>query len=238
MPTAQSIMDTLKIKATEKTRATYIRHGLPPDHTLGVSIADLKLIAKTIKGQQPLACDLYATGVMDAMYLAGIVASGTKMSRSQIEAWGEGAAGMPMIIDHTVPWVTVEHPDARIIAFTWIPSPGEHLASAGWRSYAGLVTTQPDQDLDLTEVDYLLTLAQRASDDPRDRVRSAMNGFVISVGTYVQPLLARAKQTARAMGEVQVDVGDTACKVPVSLAYIEKSETMNRIGKKRKTIRC
>ena len=35
-------------------------------------MADLKTIAKTIKGQQALACEFYETGNLDAMYLAGI----------------------------------------------------------------------------------------------------------------------------------------------------------------------
>ena len=32
--------------------------------------------------------------------------------------------------------------------------------------------------------------------------------------------------------------GDTACKVPLALEYIEKMEKAGRVGKKRKTTRC
>jgi hypothetical protein len=35
-----------------------------------------------------------------------------------------------------------------------------------------------------------------------------------------------------------VDVGDTACTVPLATAYIEKIEAAGRVGQKRKTIRC
>jgi hypothetical protein len=65
-----------------------------------------------------------------------------------------------------------------------------------------------------------------------------MNGFVIAVGTYVKPLLKEAKAAARQIGEVSVDVGETACNVPLATAYIEKSEAAGSVGKKRKTIRC
>jgi hypothetical protein len=51
-----------------------------------------------------------------------------------------------------------------------------------------------------------------------NRIRKTMNGFLIAVGPYVQPLLARAKKSARAIGPVAVDMGDTACKVPDALA--------------------
>ena len=65
-----------------------------------------------------------------------------------------------------------------------------------------------------------------------------MNGFVISVGTYVKPLLKDAKRVAKAIGKVEVDMGDTACRVPLATDYIKKVEGMGRIGKKRKTARC
>ena len=73
-------MAALKSKGKEQTRKIYSRHGMDPKRVLGVSTADLKLIAKTIKGQQDLACELYATGIMDAMYLAGMVADGAELT--------------------------------------------------------------------------------------------------------------------------------------------------------------
>jgi 3-methyladenine DNA glycosylase AlkD len=63
-------MPELKKKGTEQNRKIYARHGMAADRLYGVRIADLKVIAKTIKGQQALACELYESGVMDAMYLA------------------------------------------------------------------------------------------------------------------------------------------------------------------------
>ena len=54
----------------------------------------------------------------------------------------------------------------------------------------------------------------------------------------LRALLARAKQIAKKIGPVEVDMGDTACKVPVALAYIEKIEGLGRVGKKRKTMKC
>jgi hypothetical protein len=65
-----------------------------------------------------------------------------------------------------------------------------------------------------------------------------MNGFVISVGTYVSKLLKDARATAARIGTVSVDVGETSCKVPVATEYISKVEKMGRVGKKRKTMKC
>ncbi len=113
MPTAASITSELKKKGSAQTQKTYARHGMAPEHTFGVSIAGLKRIAKTIKGQQSLACELYDTGKMEAMYLAALVADGKQMTAKQLDRWAEKASGLRMIAEYTVPWVTVENPSAR-----------------------------------------------------------------------------------------------------------------------------
>jgi 3-methyladenine DNA glycosylase AlkD len=238
MPTVASIMAELKKKGKESTRKIYARHGMVTENMYGVSVADLKIIAKTIRGQQTLACELYATGNLDAMYLAGMVADGARMTPKQLNAWAEGAANLQMIAEYTVPWVTVENPQALELALQWIKSKKEHVAASGWCTFSGLVATKPDEELDLTEIEKLLGTVVKGIKSSQNRVRYTMNGFVIAVGTYVKPLLKEAKATARQMGEVSVDVGETACQVPLATAYIERNEAAERSGKKRKTIRC
>ena len=238
MPTLASIMSELKKKVTEKTRKIYARHGMATDKMFGVSVADLKVIAKTIRGQQALALELYGTGNLDAMYLAGMVADGAQMTKQELNAWAEGAANLRMIAEYTVPWVTVENPHARELAKQWIKSKKEHVASSGWCTYAGLLATKPDEELDLAEIESLLGTVVKGIMDAQNRVRYTMNGFVIAVGAYVKPLLKQAKATAKQIGSVSVDVGDTACSVPLAAAYIEKIEAAGRAGQKRKTIRC
>ncbi len=238
MANVASVMAELKKKGTEKTRKIYARHGMATDKMFGVSMADLKIIAKTIKGQQALACGLYETGNLDAMYLAGMVADGSKMTPKELNAWAEGAANLQMISEYTVPWVTVENPQGRELARQWIKSKKEHVASSGWCTYSGLVATKPDDALDLAEIEDILGTVVTGIKAAQNRVRHTMNGFVIAVGSYVKPLLKQAKAAAREIGAVTVDMGDTACNVPLATAYIEKIEAAGRVGKKRKTIRC
>lgn len=238
MPTVASIMAELKKKGSEKTRKIYARHGMATNNMFGVSVADLKVIAKKIKGQQALACELYETGNMDAMYLAGMAADGSQMTPKQLNEWAEGAANLQMIAEYTVPWVTVENSNGRDLALQWIKSKKEHVASSGWCTYSGLVGTKPDEALDFAEIENLLGTVVRGIESAQNRVRYTMNGFVIAVGSYVKPMSKQAKATARQIGVVSVDVGDTACNVPVATAYIEKIEAAGRVGQKRKTIRC
>ena len=70
----------------------------------------------------------------------------------------------------------------------------------------------------------------------RNGVRYVMNTFLISVGAYVEALTEEAKAVAEAVGKVQFDVGETACKVPLAAEYIGKIETMCRIGNKKEDL--
>jgi 3-methyladenine DNA glycosylase AlkD len=238
MATVATILSELKKKGKEQTRKIYARHGMNPERLYGVSVADLKVIAKTIKGQQELACELYETGNADAMYLAGMVADGSQLSNAQLNKWVKSASDLQMISEYTVPWLAVEHPMARDLALKWMDSKDEHIAASGWCTYAGLLSIRPDEELDMREIKDLLARVMKQIDAAPNRVKMTMNNFVIAVGAYVRPLLKKAKAVATQLGAVKVDVGDTACKVPLATAYIEKIEKAGRVGRKRKTLRC
>jgi len=119
-----------------------------------------------------------------------------------------------------------------------VKSKKEHVASSGWCAYAGLLATKADESLDLEEIERLLRSVVKNISGAQNRVRYTMNGFVVSVGTYVKPLLAHAKSAAQQIGVISVDVGETDCKVPLASASIAKVEAAGRVGQKRKTIRC
>jgi hypothetical protein len=124
------------------------------------------------------------------------------------------------------------------LALKWIKSKNEQVASCGWCTYAGIVATKVDEALDLAEIEDLLSTVVNGMGGAQNRVRYTMNGFVIAVGTYVRPLLKQAKASAQQIGAGSVDMGDTACNVPLAVAHIEKIEALGRLGQKRKTIRC
>jgi len=236
MDTVDKVIAELKKKGSEKTRNTYARHGIRIP-MFGVAISDLKLIAKKIKGNQELAVELYETGNYDAMYLAGMVANGSQMSKKQLERWAK-TANCETLSAYTVPWVATESAYSRDLAMKWINSKQASIAVSGWGTYAGIVATTADEDLDLDEVKGLLDRVVNEIAAAPDKVRYMMNEFVIAVGTHVKPLLGHAKKAAKTIGTVSVDMGDTACKVPSASAYIEKIEAVGRVGKKRKTIKC
>lgn len=237
MPTVKEILTELKSKGSAQTRKTFCNHGAKEENLFGVKVGDLKPIAKKIKGQQSLALELFDTGNSDAQYLAGLVADGSQMKMSDLDRWVK-AADWCMISEYSVPGVATEHPQARKVAMKWIKSKQESIAAAGWCTYSGIIATRAEEELDHAEIQSLLELIAEKIHTQPNRVRYTMNGFVISVGSYVPALSKSAKTVAKKIGKVSVDMGNTSCKVPLATEYIEKIEKMGRVGKKRKTMKC
>jgi len=236
MKKLSEVMSALKKLGSAQTRKIYARHGAPEEQ-FGVKVGDLKKIAKQIKGDQELAYELFDTGNSDAMYLACLVADGSQMTKGRLQDWAK-AATWYMLSECAVPSVAVESPHGRDLAMQWIGSKQERIAACGWSTYAGIVAITPDEDLFLAEVRELVDRVVKEIDEAPNRVRYAMNGFVIAVGGYVKPLLNHAKKAAAQVGIVSVDMGETECKTPLASAYIQKIESTGRIGKKRKTMKC
>ena len=230
------VMTELKKKGSAQSVKIYRRHGAP-ENMFGVKVSDLKPIVKKIKGDQSLAFELYATGNSDAMYLAGLVADGSQMSKKQLDDWAKDASWY-MISEYTVPWVACDSKHARDLALKWMKSKKPDIASTGWATYSWLLSLREDSELDLKEIKGLLKQVEKEIENAPGRVRYTMNGFVISAGSYVKPLLKESKATARKIGKIEVDMGETSCKVPLATEYIAKIENKKRVGKKRTAARC
>ena len=124
------------------------------------------------------------------------------------------------------------------VAREWMASEHEMVAVAGWSAYANYLSITPNERLDLKEIRRLLEQVERTVRGERNRVRYNMNAFVIAVGAYVPALFEEALSVAERIGKVDVNVGQTACKVPLASAYIRKIEEKGNVGKKKKTCRC
>lgn len=234
--TLDEVMQELESFGNEQTLSTWRRHGATGD-LFGVKVGDMKTILKKIKGDHQLALDLWETGNGDAMYLAGLLADGSRMTRKQLDDWAR-TAWWSMLAEYSVPGVAAEHEAAFQIAVKWLKMKSENRACTGWNTYTGAMSIRSDELLDLDEIRALLKRVEDEIANAPNRVRYCMNGFVIGVGSYVKPLLKEAKATAKKIGIVKVDMGDTACKIPLATDAIAKIESMGRVGKKRKKAWC
>jgi 3-methyladenine DNA glycosylase AlkD len=234
--TAKEIVEQLKPLGKDTYKKVLQNYGVK-EPFFGVKIEDLKKFQKRIKKDYQLALDLYDTGVYDAMYLAGLIADDLQMTKKDLRRWVEQAY-CGMLSEYTVPWVASESKHGRELALEWIESEKESVAAAGWATFSSLVSIKDDGDLDPAELKRLLQRVQKTIHEQPNRVRYAMNGFVIAVGSYVQALTDLALQTAAKIGQVTVDMNGTACKVPYAPEYIQKVQKRGAIGKKRKTAKC
>ncbi|MFD1136340.1 DNA alkylation repair protein [Paenibacillus sp. TCA20] len=230
-------MSTLEELGTEQTKKTFLRHGAR-EPFFGVKVGDMKKkLVKEVKKDQEVAQSLFSTGNSDAMYLAGLTVNPKLVSKELLEAWVQQAYWY-MIAEYPVAWLTAESPYATELAMKWIQSDEEMVATAGWSTYSNYVSITPDDELDLGELAGLLERVRSTIHEEQNWVRSVMNGFVISVGSYVQSLHEQARDVAQEIGKVHVDVGNTACKIPLAEEYIRRVEEKGKLFKKRKTCIC
>jgi 3-methyladenine DNA glycosylase AlkD len=233
---AAKIVEELKSLGSDSTKRVLMKHGAQ-EPFFGVKIEHLKKIQKRIKMDYQLALDLYDTGISDAMYLAGLIADDARMTRKDLQRWVKGAYWY-MLSEYTVPWVASGSKHGRDLALEWIESKNELIASAGWATLSSLVATKDDAELDLPELKKLLARIEKTIHKQPNRVRGAMNQFVIAVGGYVKSLTDLAIKTGEKIGQVEVDMGDTSCQVPFAPDYIRKIQKRGTIGKKRKSAKC
>jgi len=233
--TAKTILAEIKPLGNLSYKKVLFNHGVG-EPCFGVKIEELKKIQKRVRKDYQLALDLYDTGVYDAMYLAGLIADDAQMTKKDLHGWVKKAN--PALAGSTVAWVAAGSRYGRELALEWIESDKELVAGAGWATLSSLVATKEDAELDLPELKQLLTRVQQTIHQAPNEVRKHMNGFVIALGSFVQPLKNLAVQAGEEIGPVTIDVGNTACQTPFAPDYIRKVEKRGAIGKKRKIAKC
>lgn len=234
--TTKEVMAELAALGNEPIKKVLMRHGAK-EPFFGVRIGDMKPLHRKLKGRRDLALELFATGNGDAQYLAGMIADGRVMSRQQVQSWARSASWR-MISGTTVPWVASEHPEGFRLARDWTDAKDEKVAVAGWATLGAIVAVRPDAELPVKELQALLDRVAKSIHTAPGRVRYQMNNLVIACGTYCAPLAERALATARKIGKVTVDMGETDCRVPDAESYIIKSRRGAPVAPKRKTVRC
>jgi 3-methyladenine DNA glycosylase AlkD len=234
--TAEEVLEELRALGKESYRRVMMKHGVP-EPIFGASIEDMKKIVKRVGPSHELAMALFRTGVYDAMYLAGLLAEDEKMSKKDLKAWANGST-CSAISEYTVAWCAAGSSHGWELALEWIESKKDRIASTGWATLTSLVSISNDADLDIPKLRSLVDRIARDIHSQQNRTRYTMNGFLIAAGCFVAPLTEACLKAAAKVGKVTVDMGETACKVPSAMEYIEKVRARGSIGKKRKSAKC
>ncbi|RKI31429.1 DNA alkylation repair protein [Corallococcus sp. AB004] len=218
--TFEETMRELERLGTAQTRKTYLRHGAP-EPVSGVNFGPLGVLKKRIGTDGVLARALWASGHTEARFLATMVVDAPEMPWKELDAWAKGLDwyGLTPVF---VANVVLRSPHA-VKALTWTQSKSEWVGQAGWQSLSALLT----KTALLAGEDLLPWLKRIEQELPgaKNRVREAMNGALIAVGgSSGGAVQAAALATAKRLGKVEVDQGDTACETPDATQYILKMQ--------------
>ena len=235
--TAKDIVAELTKLANAPAKKNWMNNGGAKEPCLGVKVEDMKKIQKRVKMDYQLALDLYDTGIADAMYLAGLIADDAKMTKADLQKWIKGA-NSNWVAEYMVPWVASAGPHGREMALKWMDSKDETMAAAGWQTYSSIVAIKEDADLDLAEIKSLLQRVAKSIHQQPDRLKWAMNGFVIAIACYVKPLHPLAVETGNGIGKIAVEQVGKCNTIPFAPDQIKKCEARSAIGKKRKSPKC
>jgi 3-methyladenine DNA glycosylase AlkD len=83
----EEVLDKLKSKARPSQLEGMAQFGMKTEQRLGVSIPDIRKIAKDIGKDHMLALDLWKTGVSEARILAAMIDDPKKLTEEQMEMW-------------------------------------------------------------------------------------------------------------------------------------------------------
>ncbi|GHH98873.1 DNA alkylation repair protein [Neobacillus kokaensis] len=232
----EMVMQELEALGKERTKKMYISNGAH-EPLFGVATGAMKPLAKKIKINQPLAEELYATGNYDAMYFAGIIADPIAMTASDFDRWMDSAY-FYMLSDYVVAVTLAEADIAQEVADKWIASGEELRMSAGWSCYCWLLGNRKDVEFSESKISDMLDMVKNTIHESPERTKSAMNNFLYTVGVSYLPLHEKAVETAKAVGPVEIKRDKKKSGFLNAYESIQKDVDKERIGFKRKYVRC
>jgi 3-methyladenine DNA glycosylase AlkD len=87
MASVKNVLDELQSKAKPDQLAGMAKYGMTVERRLGVSVPDMRKLAKELGRDHELALDLWRTGIAEARIVAGMVADPAKLTEGQMEEW-------------------------------------------------------------------------------------------------------------------------------------------------------
>jgi len=83
----KDVLDKLQSSARPDRLKGMARYGMAVDRRLGVSVPEMRKLAKEIGRDHELALDLWKTGVAEARILASMVADPARLTEHQMDEW-------------------------------------------------------------------------------------------------------------------------------------------------------
>ena len=87
MASVTDVLDRLQSKAKPEQLEGMAKYGMTVEKRLGVSVPDMRKLAKEVGRDHKLALDLWRIGIAEARILAGMVGDPAKLTDEQMEEW-------------------------------------------------------------------------------------------------------------------------------------------------------
>lgn len=212
-PDVDDILAELKALGSERNRAGMARYGINTDCAFGISIAQLRPIARRLKRNHERALALWKSGYHEARLLAAFTDEPKKVTAAQMDSWVADFDSWDLC-DQVCSKLFAKTPFIEDKIAAWAEDDREFVRRAGFALLAAY-TVHGKGVPDDRYVAYL-GLVERHANDPRNFVKKAVNWALRQIGkrstTLHKPALAAAQRLAASDDKTERWVGKDAVK--------------------------
>jgi len=221
------ILKKLKSLSDPKAVEGMARFGINPENTYGVSIPNLRKIAKETGVDHTLAQQLWASSIHEARILASMIDKPELVAEEQMEEWVKDFDSWD-VCDQCCMNLFDKTKFAYRKAVEWSSNDEEFIKRAGFALMACLAVH--DKKAVDKQFEGFLPIIKREASDKRNFVKKAVNWALRQIGKRNLALNRKATETAR---EIQ-KMDSTSAKWIASDAIRELTSeaVQERLGKK------
>ena len=176
--TLKETLKQLKALGNAKVRAQNAKSGAG-DNQSGVSLGDIRVLAKKIRTDHLLALSLWETGNVDAQFLATFLIQPKKLSADEMERMVRSVTFV-RVADWLNAYVVRQHPDKETLRQEWMLTDDHWAARAGWDLTAERVAKSPDGLALLALLDRIESEMASANRE----VQWTMNNTLAAIGIH------------------------------------------------------
>jgi 3-methyladenine DNA glycosylase AlkD len=196
----REIIERLKSLSNPKAVDGMARFGINPRGTLGVSIPNLRKIAKATGKDHEVASQLWKSGIHEARMLAGFIDDPALVTLEQMEKWVSDFDSWD-VCDQVCSNLFDKTPFAYEKAVEWAGRQEEFVKRAGFVLMAALAVH--DKTAGESEFKKFLSLIKREASDERNFVKKAVNWALRQIGKRNVRLNRLAVKTAAEIQKLQ-----------------------------------
>ena len=199
MATVDEVLYMLRQKARPDQLEGMARFGMTPEGRLGVSVPDMRAIAKKTGKNHDLALALWDTGIAEARMVAAMVGDPQKLTEAQMDAWAAGFNSWD-VCDQVCMNLFDKSPLAWKKVRDWAGRDEEFVKRAAFALIACLAWH--DKKAADEQFIALLPVIKAGSTDNRNFVKKAVNWALRHIGKRNANLNRAALETAREIAQM------------------------------------